>query len=137
MSLSGKVIIITGASKGIGKACAQRVAREGASVVINYNSNSAPAEELVGEIGSDRALAIQGDVGKIPDIEKIIKATVDKFGKIDSIVLNAGLMLMKDLESTTEQDFETMFDLNVKGPYFMAQVRACRLSTRLIASFAD
>jgi 3-oxoacyl-[acyl-carrier protein] reductase len=121
MSLQGKVILITGASKGIGKASAERVAKEGASVVINYNNDAASADALVQSIGNDRAIAVQADVSKISDIARLVEAAVTKFGRIDVIMANAALMLMRTTEDTTEKDFDEMFDLNVKGPYFLVQ----------------
>ncbi|KAK0730931.1 hypothetical protein B0H67DRAFT_478288 [Lasiosphaeris hirsuta] len=127
MSLAGKVFIITGASRGIGKAIAERVASDGASVVINYLSNSQAADEVVAKIGSDRALAVQADASKISDIEKLVSATVNKFSKIDVVIPNgawhpsSGIMPMRDLAGSTEADFDQVFDLNVKGPLFLAQ----------------
>ncbi|KAL4916764.1 hypothetical protein BDW62DRAFT_100952 [Aspergillus aurantiobrunneus] len=124
MSLSGKVILITGASKGIGKATAQRLASEGASLVINYNTDASSAESLVQEIGEDRALAVQADVSKLPDLDRLVDATVAKFGKIDILIPNAGILPMRDLEHTSEQDFDFTYNLMVKGPYFLAQKAA-------------
>lgn len=122
MSLSGKVILITGSSKGIGKAAALRVASEGASLVINYLSDAAAANTLVERIGSDRALAVQADVSKIPDLDRLVDAAIAKFGRIDVLILNAGILPMKDLEHTSEVDFDASYNLMVKGPYFLAQV---------------
>ncbi|KAL8694819.1 MAG: hypothetical protein Q9218_000578 [Villophora microphyllina] len=121
MSLTGKVAVVTGASKGIGKATVLRLAKDGASVVINYSSDASPAEELVKTIGSDKALAVQANVGKISEIEKLVKQAVDKFGKIDILIANAGVAPNKDLEHTTEEDFDMTMDLNIKGPYFLCQ----------------
>jgi len=121
MSLEGKTALITGGTKGIGKATAIKFASEGASVVVNYGRDQAAADALVKELGSDRVLAVQGDAGKIPDIEKIVNAAVEKFGKLDIVMANAGVMPMKDLAHTTEQDYDTVMNLNVKGPYFLAQ----------------
>ncbi|TLD36005.1 Versicolorin reductase 1 [Venturia nashicola] len=121
MSLSGKVALITGGTKGIGKATAQKFIVEGASVVVNYGRDAAAAEALVQEVGSDRFLAVQGDAGKISDIEKIVAAAVKKFGKLDIVMANAGVMPMKDLEHITEEDYERVMTLNVKGPLFLAQ----------------
>ncbi|KAI4130842.1 MAG: hypothetical protein LQ338_001519 [Usnochroma carphineum] len=123
-SLAGKVALITGASKGIGKATALRLAKDGASVVINYSSDASSAEELVKTIGSDRALAVQANVSTIPEIEKLVKQTVDRFGKIDIVIANAGVAPMKDLEHTTEEDFDMTMAVNVKGPYFLCQKAA-------------
>lgn len=122
MSLSGKVILITGSSRGIGKAAALRVASEGASLVINYLSDAAAANALVEEIGSDRALAVQADVSKIPDLDHLVDAAVARFGQIDVLIPNAGILPMKDLENTSEVDFDNAYNLMVKGPYFLAQV---------------
>ncbi|KAI4172917.1 MAG: hypothetical protein LQ343_003325, partial [Gyalolechia ehrenbergii] len=120
-SLAGKIALITGGSKGIGKATALRLVKDGASVVINYASDAAPADELVRVIGSDRALAVQANAATIAGIDKMVKQTVDKFGKIDILIPNAGIMFMKDLEHTTEEDFDTTMALNVKGPFFLCQ----------------
>ena len=122
MSLAGKVVLVTGSTKGIGKAVIERVAADGASVVINYFSDGAPAEEMVKKIGSDRALAVKADVSSIPEIEKLVNATVEKFGKIDCLMANAACAPMNDLESSTEDAFDKAFLLNVKGPYFLVQV---------------
>lgn len=122
MSLSGKIALITGGTKGIGKACALKFVAEGAIVVVNYGHDAAAAEALVKEVGSDKVLAVQGDAGKISDIEKIVAAAVEKFGKLDIVMANAGVMPMKDLEHLTEEDYGRVMTLNVKGPLFLAQV---------------
>ncbi|KAJ5092803.1 hypothetical protein N7456_008664 [Penicillium angulare] len=121
MSLSGKVAIITGSSNGIGKAAALRLASEGANVVINYRSNAKAANDVVNQIGSDRALAIQADASNLPDLDRLVNETLSRFGKIDILILNAGQLPMKDLENTTEEDFDSSYNLMVKGPYFLAQ----------------
>lgn len=122
MSLSGKVVIVTGGSKGIGKAVSQRLANDGASVVINFGHDASAAEETVKQIGADKAYAVQADVGSIAGVEKLVQATVEKFGKIDVIIPNAGIMPMKTVQTATEADFDRTFALNVKGPFFLAQV---------------
>ncbi|EWG53916.1 hypothetical protein FVEG_12246 [Fusarium verticillioides 7600] len=99
MSLNGKVVLVTGGSKGIGKAVVERVVADGASVVINYSSDSKPAEELVSKIGPDRALTFKADVSNIAEIEKLVQATIEKFGKIDCVMANAACAPMNDLES--------------------------------------
>ncbi|KAF5667279.1 3-oxoacyl-reductase [Fusarium heterosporum] len=129
MSLKGKVVLVTGSTKGIGKAVVERCAADGASVVINYSSDGAPAEELVGKIGSERALAVQADVSNISEIEKLVQATVDKFGRIDCVMANAAVAPMNDLESTTEETFDKSFNLNVKGPYFLVQKAVPHMSS--------
>lgn len=121
MSLQDKVILITGASNGIGKACAQRLHQEGARIVINYRTDASSANALAESFGADRAIAVQADAANTDDLDRLVRAAVDKFGRIDTVVANAGLMLMRDVEDTTEDDFARSFDLNVKGPYFLAQ----------------
>lgn len=131
MSLAGKVALITGASKGIGKATALRLARDGASIVVNYSSDAKSADTLVHSIGIHRALAVKADVSKVPEVEKLVKQAVDKFGKIDILVPCAGMLPMSPLESTTEELFDNIFALNVKGPYFLVQVCTHVLPTPL------
>jgi 3-oxoacyl-[acyl-carrier protein] reductase len=86
--MSSKVFLITGASKGIGKAIALRAARDGASIVINYLSDKQSADEVVSQIGSDRALAVQADASTLEGIDKLVSAAVDKFGRIDVVIPN-------------------------------------------------
>ena len=135
--LAGKVALITGASKGIGKATALRLSKDGANVVIGYSSDANSAEELVKTIGHDRALAVKADVSVVTEMEKLVKQTVDKFGKIDILIPNAGVAPMKDLEQTTEEDFDFTMALNVKGPYFLCQVSSHGLSLPRSRSRAD
>ena len=123
-ALADKVAIITGGSKGIGRATALRLAKDGANVVINYASDSSAASDLVKEIGKDQAIAIQADAGSVAGAEKIVDETVKQFGKIDILIPNAGVLLMKDLENTTEADFDRIISVNVKGPYFLCQVKS-------------
>ncbi|KAK9483845.1 hypothetical protein V1527DRAFT_244320 [Lipomyces starkeyi] len=123
-ALAGKVALITGGSKGIGRATALRLANEGANVVINYSSDASAADEVVNLIGADRSLAVKADAGNITELERLVNETVTKFGKIDILIPNAGVLLMKDLETTTEHDFEMSMALNLKGPYFLAQKAA-------------
>lgn len=120
--LSGKVALITGASKGIGAATALELASLGAKVVVNYSSDPKPADELVNKIGSDNAIAIKADVADVKEIERLVQETVAWGGQIDILVPNAGISLMRTLEQTEEADFQKTMDLNVKGPYFLAQV---------------
>ncbi|KAL4874233.1 hypothetical protein BJY04DRAFT_204213 [Aspergillus karnatakaensis] len=120
--LTGKVALVTGASRGIGRATALALAAEGANVVINYLSSSTAADELVSQIGSDRSIAIQADVSKRDDITRLISETVARFGKIDILVLNAGLLWQQgDLASITEEDFDKLFSANVRSPLFTVQ----------------
>ena len=122
--LSGKVALITGASKGIGRATALRLARDGAKVVINYANGAAAAEEVVQLIGADSAIAIKADASNISSIKSLINTTVEKWGRIDILVANAGIMALNELESVSEEEFDKTFNSNVKGPLFLAQKAA-------------
>ncbi|KAG9244292.1 hypothetical protein BJ878DRAFT_77997 [Calycina marina] len=125
--LAGKVALITGASKGIGRAAALALAKDGASVVINYSSDSAAADEVVKTIGA-QSFAIKADVSTIAGVDQLVKDTISKFGKIDILIPNAAILPMKDLEHTTEEDFDKAFALNVKGPYFLVQKAVSHMS---------
>ena len=135
LPLTGKVALVTGASKGIGAAAVLELAKQGAKVVINYSSDAAPAEELVARLGAENAIAVKADAGSVKEIERLVQTTVDRFGKIDIVVANAGVLLMRDLESTTEEDFDRTVGLNVKGPYFLVQVGLLR-SINLLLPFS-
>lgn len=121
-SLAGKTVLITGGSKGIGAATSLLLAKHGANIALNYSSDASAADGIVRQIGDDKALAIKGDAGSIPDIETMVQKTVEKFGRIDVLIPCAGMLLMRDLESTTEADYDAIMKLNVKGPYFLVQV---------------
>lgn len=143
LSLTGKTAIITGASKGIGKATALALARAGANVVINYSSDDASANELVTTITSDsqshppKALAVKADAGDVQQLETLVKKVVDMYGKIDILIANAGIMPMKDLEHTTEELFDNVMRVNVKGPFFLAQVSQNLLLSILLRMLSD
>jgi len=115
--LEGKVAIVTGASKGIGAGIAKQFAAEGASVVVNYASSKDGAEKVVTEITSKggKAVAIQGDIAKPADIERVFAEAKKQFGKLDILVNNAGVYEFAPIEGITDQQFHKMFDLNVLG----------------------
>ncbi|EON96035.1 putative 60s ribosomal protein l40 protein [Phaeoacremonium minimum UCRPA7] len=121
MSLAGKVVLVTGASKGIGKAVVERLGKDGASVVVNYASDTAGAEAVVASIGAEHALAVQADVSTIAGIESLVSQAVKRFGRLDVVMANAGVMTMRSVMNTTEADFDKTFAINVKGPYFLVQ----------------
>ncbi|HZG16186.1 MAG TPA: SDR family oxidoreductase [Candidatus Bathyarchaeia archaeon] len=127
--LSGKVALVTGASRGIGRKIAEELARNGARVVINYASSPEKAEEVVAAIKSNggEAVAIQADISKVSEVEKLFQETLQAFGKIDILVNNAGIMVTKTIEGITEEDFDKLFAINVKGTYFACQQAAKHL----------
>ncbi|MDB6122999.1 MAG: oxidoreductase [Pedosphaera sp.] len=115
--LTGKVAVVTGASKGIGASIAKQLAAEGASVVVNYASSKAGADKVVNEITSDggKAIAVQGDVSKKADIDRLFAETKKAFGQLDILVNNAGVYEFLPLEQVTGEHFHRLFNLNVLG----------------------
>jgi 3-oxoacyl-[acyl-carrier protein] reductase len=115
--LAGQVAVVTGASKGIGAAIARALADEGASVVVNYSSSKQGADRVVAEIAArgGKAIAVQGDVSKQADIERLFSATKKAFGRLDILVNNAGVYELGPLEGVTEDLFHKHFNLNVLG----------------------
>lgn len=115
--LAGKVAVVTGASKGIGAGIAKGLAKEGASVVVNYASSKEGADRVVAEITSHggKAIAVQGDVAQAEDVKRIFAETKKAFGKLDILVNNAGVYQFGALEDITEEQFHRMFNTNVLG----------------------
>ena len=115
--LAGKVAIVTGASKGIGAAIAKALAAEGAAVVVNYASSRGDADRVVAEIAGDggRAVAVQANIAKQEDIERLFAETKKAFGTLDILVNNAGIYESKPFGQITEDIFHRHFDLNVLG----------------------
>jgi 3-oxoacyl-[acyl-carrier protein] reductase len=115
--LSGKVAVVTGASKGIGAGIALELAAQGASVVVNYASSKEGAEKVVAQItkAGGKAIAVGGSVAKAGEIDKLFAETKKAFGKIDILVNNAGVYGFKPLELISEEDIEWMYGTNVKG----------------------
>jgi 3-oxoacyl-[acyl-carrier protein] reductase len=117
-ALTGKVAVVTGASKGIGAGIAKRLGAAGAAVVANYASSREGAERVVAEIVSagGKAIAVQGDVSKAPDVQRLFAETIRAFGRLDVLVNNAGVFRFQPLEEVTEAEFHRQFDINVLGP---------------------
>jgi 3-oxoacyl-[acyl-carrier protein] reductase len=115
--LTGKVAVVTGASKGIGAAIAEKLGAEGANVVVNYASDKAGAERVANKIqaAGSKAVVVQGDVSKLDDIKKLFTQTRKAFGKVDILVNNAGVYEFRPLENIDEEHFRRHFDLNVLG----------------------
>ena len=115
--LAGKVAVVTGASKGIGADIAKHLAAEGAAVVVNYASSKEGADRVVDEITKrgGKAIAVQGDVAKKKDIERLFAETKKAFGQLDILVNNAGVYQFAPLEAVTEEEFHRHFNTNVLG----------------------
>ena len=121
--LTGKVAIVTGASKGIGAALAKGLAAAGAAVAVNYAADKAGAERTVTEITSHggKAIAIQADVSKAADVQRMFEETKKVFGSVDVLVNNAGVFQFEPFEAITEKEFHREFDTNVLGPILTIQ----------------
>jgi 3-oxoacyl-[acyl-carrier protein] reductase len=121
--LSGKVAIVTGASNGIGRAIAERLAEDGAIVVVNYSKSSEKAQQVVVGIQGKggKALAVQTDMSQVAEARRLVIDTVKQFNRLDILVNNAGKFMPKPLDDTTEEDFDSVIALNAKGPYFAMQ----------------
>ncbi len=115
--LTGKVAVVTGASKGIGAGIAKALAADGASVVVNYASSKEGAEKVVQAITDKggKAVAVGGDVSKAGDAKKIIDAAIQNFGKLDILVNNSGVYEFNPIENVTEENFHKLFNVNVLG----------------------
>ena len=121
--LTGKVAIVTGASKGIGAGIAKRLGVEGAAVVVNYSSSREGAERVVAEITGKggKAVAVQGDVSYAEDVRRLFEEAKKAFGSLDVLVNNAGVFEFEPIEEVTEQEFHREFNTNVLGPILTIQ----------------
>jgi 3-oxoacyl-[acyl-carrier protein] reductase len=120
--------IVTGASRGIGRAVALRLAKEGYAVAVNYHSNAEAAGDAVREVEASggRAIAVKADVGATEDRQALVEETLRQFGRLDLLVNNAGITSVgrKDLLDATEESWDRVFATNLKGPFFLAQLAA-------------
>jgi len=124
--LIGKVALVTGASKGIGAEIARHLADEGASVIVNYSSSKTGADKVVADITAKggKAVAVQGDVSKAKDVERIFAETKKQFGSLDVLVNNAGIYEFSPIGEVTEDKFHRLFNTNVLGLLLASQQAA-------------
>lgn len=129
MKLKNKTAIITGSSQGIGRGIAERFAKEGANVVVNYIGNMEMANEVVQNVQNlgAKAMAVQGDVSKVDDINALFDAAIKEFGQVDILVNNAGVERHAPFWEVTEKDYDFVMNVNVKGAFFGSQAMAKHL----------
>ncbi|CAG7599125.1 3-oxoacyl-[acyl-carrier-protein] reductase FabG [Paenibacillus solanacearum] len=123
MSLHGKVAIITGASRGIGRQIAIQLAQAGAKVVVNYSSSPGKADEVVNiiEQSGGEAISIGADLSKVIEVEALFTETLERLGRLDILINNAAMMENRAIADMTEELFDRQFAINVKGTYFACQ----------------
>ena len=129
-SLKNKTAVVTGASRGIGREIALKLGELGASVVVNYANNEKAADEVVSKI-TDRggqAVSLRADMRKIREVNSLFDAALDRFGSLDILVNNAGIAVFKKIADFTEEEFDDMFALNVKGLFFACQQAAKKMA---------
>jgi len=113
-NIAGKVVVITGASSGLGEATARRLSAEGAKLVLGARRIDR-LSALAGELGADNTIAVATDVTQRSDVQRLVDTAVDKFGRIDVLLNNAGVMLNSPAERLKVEDWEQMVDVNIKG----------------------
>lgn len=123
MKLEGKVALVTGSSRGIGEAIAVRFASEGAKIIINYRSHPDEAQETLNKIeaAGSQGQIVQADLSKIAETNQLVQEGIDRFGKIDILVNNAGIEKRGDFSEVTEDDYDQVIDVNLKGVFFATQ----------------
>ncbi|HYK40581.1 MAG TPA: SDR family oxidoreductase [Candidatus Eremiobacteraceae bacterium] len=141
MKLSGKVALVTGAGKRLGRAVALRLANEGADVAVHYRGSEAEAAEVVAEIEKlgRRGVAMKAELTSVEEIRGLVQRVAHEFGRIDMLVNSAANFLPSSVISTTEEVWDASLDANVKGPFFLAQAAApwLRRTGGVIVNFAD
>ncbi|WP_317246730.1 SDR family oxidoreductase [Pontibacter sp. E15-1] len=132
--LQGKVAVVTGSSAGIGQAIALAMGQEGASVVINYHANEAPAQELKARLeeGGGKAVVVQADTGNPADVERLFRAATDAFGTVDILVSNAGIQRDAAVLDMTLEEWQQVIDTNLTGYFLCAQAAAREFTKRKV-----
>ena len=129
-TLSGKIAVVTGSSKGIGAAIAQKLAKEGAKVIVNYNGNQAAADAVVEAIlvNDGEAFAVQADVSQKGGVIRLFDQSIAQYGQVDIWVNNAGVMLNAMIKDLTQEQLEKSIDINFKGVFYSLQEAATKLA---------
>lgn len=122
-TLAGKVALVTGSGRGMGRQNALEFARRGADIVVNYANSAGPAEEVVKEIKAlgRRAIALKADVSKVEEIVDLFEEAIKAFGKLDIVMSNSGLEHFGNVLDVTSEDYDRIFNVNTRGQYFVAQ----------------
>ncbi|MBZ9807513.1 SDR family oxidoreductase [Mesorhizobium sp. BR1-1-9] len=128
-ALQGKTAIVTGSSRGIGRAIAEELAANGAAVAVNYVGNNKAADEVVAGITSKggKAVSIQADISSVSDVRRLFDDAESRLGAIDIVVANVGVAVIKPLVEASEADFDLVFGTNAKGTFFTLQEAARRV----------
>jgi len=128
--MKGKAALITGSSRGIGRAIALELASRGVNIAVNYSSSEQQADELVGMLRAKRvkAQSVKADISVVSEIGYLFDKVINWFGGIDILVNNAGIMLNKPIEQVDENEFDRVFDINIKGLFFCCQQAAEKMN---------
>lgn len=123
MKLKDKIALVTGSSRGVGRGVALGFAKEGAKVVVNYTSNEKAANEVVGAIQSmgSKAIAVKADVAQASDVEKLVSAAIETYGRLDILVNNAGFTRPALMLKMTEEEWDQVVDIHLKGAFLCSQ----------------
>jgi 3-oxoacyl-[acyl-carrier protein] reductase len=131
MTLQGRTALVTGSSKGLGRAILLRLAAQGANVVVNYSRDESAASEVqeAAEALGVKAITVAADVSRVDGITKVFDAAAEAFGRLDIVVANAGMEKVNiPVTDVTEEDFDLLFRVNTKGPYFVLREAARRIA---------
>ena len=128
--LDGKVAVVSGGARGIGRAVAERLATDGATVVLSYRQSAAEAKRVVAAIAAagGRASAVRADLAAVADVRALFAAVVDRSGRLDILVNNAGIAIYRPVAEATEEEFDASFAVNARGTFFALQEAARRIA---------